>query len=186
MQRGFKARCEQTAKRLRGQLGVSLADALPYRRLADDLRVTLWKPADVPGLDGETIHQLSVNDAGSWSAVTVELDSKHVVVVNTAQDRRRIPNNVVHELAHIVLGHSAGRVDISEDGHLWLTTYSPDQEREADWLAASLLLPREGLLTAFARRRDVKATARQFQVSVELVRWRLNATGVLRQLNGHG
>jgi Zn-dependent peptidase ImmA (M78 family) len=116
--------------------------------------------------------------------VTVELDSRHVVVVNAAQDERRIPNNVVHELAHIILGHAAARVDISEDGHLWLSTYGRDQEDEADWLAASLLLPRDGLLSSFARCRDLEATAARFEVSVQLVRWRLNATGVLRQVNG--
>jgi len=185
MQRGFKSRCEQTSKRYRRKLRVSLEEPLPYRQLADDLGVTLWTPGDIPGLDKETVRQLSVTDPGSWSAVTIKLDSRHVVVVNTAQDERRVPNNVVHELAHIILGHSATRVDISEDGHLWLTTYGRDQESEADWLAASLLLPREGLLSCFSRRRNVEAVAARFQVSVELVRWRLNATGVSRQVNGH-
>jgi Zn-dependent peptidase ImmA (M78 family) len=75
-------------------------------------------------------------------------------------------------------------VDISEDGHLWLSTYGEEQEREADWLAATLLLPRDGLLHSFARYRDVESVAMQFRVSRELVRWRLNATGVSRQVNG--
>ncbi|MEX2126091.1 MAG: ImmA/IrrE family metallo-endopeptidase [Woeseia sp.] len=185
MQRGFKSRCEQTSRRYRRKLGVSLEDALPYRQLADDLGVTLWTPGDVPGLDNETVRQLSVTDPGSWSAATIKLDARHIIVVNAAQDERRIPNNIVHELAHIILGHAAARVDISEDGHLWLTTYGRDQENEADWLAASMLLPRDGLLSCFSRRRNVEAIAAQFQVSVELARWRLNATGVLRQLNGH-
>lgn len=183
MQRGFKSRCEQIAKRYRRQLGVSLDAPLPYRRLTAELAVTLWEPEDVPGLDEESVRQLSVADADSWSAVTIALDSRHVVVVNTAQNERRIPNNVVHELAHIILGHDATRVDISEDGHLWLTTYGHEQEREADWLAASLLLPRAGLLSRFSRCRDISVTAAHFRVSVELARWRLNATGVLRQLN---
>ncbi|MGH8192981.1 MAG: ImmA/IrrE family metallo-endopeptidase [Woeseiaceae bacterium] len=166
-------------------MGVSSEGALPYGKLADEFGVVLWTPGDVPGLDDDTVRQLSVTDAGSWSAVTVNLDSRYVVVVNTAQDERRIPNNVVHELAHIILGHAASRVDISEDGHLWLSTYGSDQEKEADWLAASLLLPRDGLLSCFSRCRDIEATAAQFQVSRELVRWRLNATGVWRQVNGH-
>lgn len=184
MQRGFKSRCEQTAKRYRRALGVTPEEPLPYRKLADDLGVTVWTPGDIPGLDGKTVHQLSVADADSWSAVTVTLDSRHVVVVNSAQDERRIPNNIVHELAHIILGHAAARVDISEDGHLWLTTYDRDQEDEADWLSATLLLPRDGLLACCSRHRKAEAIADRFQVSVELVRWRLNATGVLRQVNG--
>lgn len=182
MRRGFKSSCEQIARRYRRGLGVALDAPLPYRRLADELAVTLWSPRDVPGLDAETVHHLSVTDPGSWSAVTIALDTRYVVVVNTAQDERRIPNSIVHELAHIILGHDAARVDISEDGHLWLSTYGHDQEREADWLAASLLLPRDGLLKRFSRYREIGATAAHFRVSVELARWRLNATGVLRQL----
>lgn len=184
MRRGFKARCEQTASRYRKRLGVSLQEALPYRRLAKELDVVLWTPSDVPGLDANTVRQLSVTDAGAWSAVTVRLDGKHVVVVNHAQNERRVPNSVVHEFAHIILGHAASRVDVSEDGHLWLSTYDREQEGEADWLAATLLLPRDGLLPCFARYRDVRKTADRFKVSVELVRWRLNATGIGRQLNG--
>lgn len=172
--------------RYRKKLGVSAEDALPYKELANDLGAILWTPADVPGLDDQTLRQLLLAGAGSWSAVTIELDSRHVVVVNPAQHERRIPNSIVHELAHIILGHAPARVDVSEDGHLWLTTYGRDQEREADWLAAALLLPRDGLLSQFSRCRDVESTAAKFEVSVELVRWRLNATGVLRQVNGPG
>lgn len=170
--------------RYRRRLGVTPQEALPYRELADELDVRLWAMQDVPGLDKATLHQLSVADATAWSAVTVVVDEGCAVVVNTAQNARRIPNSVSHELAHIILGHSAARVDISEDGHLWLSTYGDEQEREADWLAATLLLPREGLLQSFARYRDVEALAAQYCVSRELVRWRLNTTGVIRQVEG--
>lgn len=166
-------------------LRVSQQAALPYRRLADDLGVSLWTPTDVPGLDEETVRQLSVIDASSWSAVTVRLGTRQVVVINAAQDEKRLPNNIVHELAHIILGHASARVDISEDGHLWLSTYGRDQEDEADWLAASLLVPRDGLLSCYSRCRNAEAIAEQFNVSLELARWRLNVTGVMRQINGH-
>ena len=53
MQKGFKARCEQTAGRYRKRLGVSLEDPLPYRQLARELDVVLWTPGDIPGLDPE-------------------------------------------------------------------------------------------------------------------------------------
>lgn len=184
MQRGFKSRCEQIARRYRKSLGVSLEAPLPFSRLADDLGVVVWTPADVPGLDTDTVRQLSVADADAWSAVTVALDGKRIVVVNSAQNARRIPNNVVHELAHVILGHDAARVDISEDGHLWLSTYDRGQEDEADWLASALLMPRDGLLQCFARYGDPGRIADHFNVSVPLVRWRLNATGVARQVRG--
>ena len=182
MRRGFKSTCEVTAKRYRKRLGISLQAALPYRDLAHELGIILWTVDDVAGLDHDTIHQLSIADALAWSAVTVRLDERSAIIVNTAQNSRRIPNSVVHELAHIMLGHSAARVDVSENGCLWLSTYDEQQEREADWLSATLLLPREGLLRTFSQQRNIEAIASQFRVSRELVRWRLNATGVARQV----
>lgn len=172
-----------TARRYRKRLGIPLHAALPYRRLADELGVVLWSVEDVPGLDAASIRQLSVVDATAWSAVTVRVNERHAVVVNPAQDRRRMPNSVVHELAHIILGHPAGRVDVSEDGYLWLDTYGDDQEREADWLSGTLLVPRDGLLNCYSRQRDVEAVAARFCVSRELARWRLNVTGVARQVD---
>ena len=182
MRRGFKAGCELTAHRYRKRLGISLNVALPYQALAAELGVFLWTTDDVPGLDEATVHQLSVEEPDAWSAITVNLDERYALVVNPAQNSRRIPNSVTHELAHIILGHAAARIDISEDGHLWLSTYSEAQEREADWLAATLLLPRDGLLRSFSRYREVEPVAAQFRVSRALVRWRLNATGVARQV----
>lgn len=184
MRRGFKSGCELTARRYRRRLGITMHEALPWRELACELDVLLWTTEEVPGLDGATLRQLTGDCAAEWSAVTVLVDDRCAVVVNDAQNARRLPNSVAHELAHIILGHSAARVDVSEDGHLWLTTYGAEQEREADWLAATLLVPRDGLLQAFARYRDVEAIAARFRVSRELVRWRLNATGIVRQVEG--
>jgi hypothetical protein len=183
VQRGFKSRCEQISKRYRKKLGISLEDALPYQRLAEELGVLLWAPGDVPGLDAESIHQLTVVDSRSWSAVAVKVGVKYAVIFNSAHSERRNSNNVVHELAHIILDHNATRVDVSEDGHLWLSTYGREQEDEANWLSGSLLLPREGLLAAYRRYRNLEAVASQFQVSRDLVRWRCNTTGVSRQIS---
>lgn len=37
-------------------------------------------------------------------------------------------------------------LDVSPNGLLLLSDYSDEQEGEADWLAAALLVPREGLM----------------------------------------
>jgi Zn-dependent peptidase ImmA (M78 family) len=52
----------------------------------------------------------------------------------------------MHELAHLILKHVPARVDVSKTGLLLLSEYSDQQESEADWLAAAILLPRDALV----------------------------------------
>jgi Zn-dependent peptidase ImmA (M78 family) len=52
----------------------------------------------------------------------------------------------MHELAHIELRRAPARVEVSETGLLLLSDYADEQEQEADWLAAALLLPLDGLI----------------------------------------
>ena len=182
MKRGFKSRCEQISKRYRKTLNLAPEDALPYQLLADHLEALIWTPYDVPGLDAAYIKQLTEVDQSGWSAVTVSFADRYVVVVNSSHSDRRLANDVVHELAHIILKHAPSRVDISDDGHLWLSTYGKEEEDEANWLAAALLLPRDGLFTTYKKLRSEEAVADKFGVSEQLVRLRLNVTGIHAQL----
>ena len=64
--------------------------------------------------------------------------------------------------------------------------WDPALEAEADWLAATLLVPREGAL-AWRRTGGSDAEgARHFGVSSALFRWRVNQTGVSNQLRATG
>lgn len=183
MQRGFKSQCEQISRRYRKALGLALDDAMPYGLLAEHLRVRLWNPHDIPGLEEKYVHQLTVVDKHDWSAVTVNVSGKSVVIMNSSHSERRLANDVVHELAHIILDHRKARLDVSDDGHMWLRTYSNDQEEEADWLAGALLLPRDGLLKVYRECRDDQIVADNFLVSVDLARMRINRTGIRRQVD---
>jgi Zn-dependent peptidase ImmA (M78 family) len=56
------------------------------------------------------------------------------------------------------------------------------QEAEADWLGATMLVPRESALEWMRQSGDLEDGARNFGVSIELFRWRVNHTGVVRQV----
>lgn len=88
----------------------------------------------------------------------------------------------MHELAHILLGHDPARVDVAEDGSLVLFTYDTDQEDEAKWLAACLLLPRAALLVIRKQGGDLKSAAKDYGVSQVMLQYRLNVTGVGHQM----
>lgn len=57
-----------------------------------------------------------------------------------------------------------------------------EQEEEANWLAGCLLLPRPLLIRCLLRRMDEAAIAASCKVSEEMVTYRINVTGVKRQL----
>lgn len=149
--------------------------------LAAHLGVTVWGPEDVPELPEASLRQLTICDPSSWSAVTLRLRDISLIIVNTAHALTRRRSSLTHELAHLILGHDPGRIDLSSQGHLLLSSFEREQEEEADWLAATLLLPREGLRIKFRSTRDSQALAHHFGVSLDMLNWRLRMTGIIRQ-----
>ena len=135
----------------------------------------------MPDLDAASLRQLVEADPESWSAVTLHVAGTYLTIVNSAHSPSRQRSNLAHELAHLLLEHTPGRIDISTDGYLLLSSFEREQEDEANWLAGALLVPRYGLVMAYARRKDATLLARQFQVSERLLLWRLRHTGVALQ-----
>jgi Zn-dependent peptidase ImmA (M78 family) len=80
------------------------------------------------------------------------------------------------------LVHSPARVGLSESGLLLLSDYSDEQEQEADWFGAALLLPCEGLVRLRAARKSPAEIAAHYGVSEPLCQWRLRTTGVETQM----
>ena len=76
----------------------------------------------------------------------------------------------MHELAHIILTHEPSQIVLSANGHMYMDSYGKAQELEADWLGASLLVPRDGLLAILRRGGSVASAANHFAVSTKM--WR--------------
>lgn len=72
----------------------------------------------------------------------------------------RPASDLMHELAHIIIGHEPARVDVTEDGALIWNSHDQRQEDEANWLSGCLLLPREALSWIRRQRLDDRAAAR--------------------------
>jgi len=129
-------------------------------------------------LSTDSIEQLTRTDAESWSAMTLQVGSTHAIVVNPAHAVTRQRVDLMHELAHIQLKHTPARVEVSKSGVILLSDYSDEHEQEADWHAAALLLPRDGLVEMRARNDSVAQIAANYEVSESLCIWRLRMTGV--------
>jgi len=180
--RGFKSWCEATALGFRTAFGLKPTDPLPAVRLAGHLGLRVLDVDAVPGFRPQALNQLTRVDPGSWSAVLVTVGQLRVVVLNTAHSDGRLANDLMHECSHVVLNHTPAKAARDGSGTLMLSAYDKQQEAEADWLAATLLLPRPALLSITHRSLGIDEAARAYGTSVALVRMRLNQTGVNIQM----
>jgi len=183
VKRGFKSQCEKRAIELRKQLGLESTSPLSATELSDQVNVTIWSTLDIDGLGLQDLRQLTEIDADSWSAFTLRIENKHLVVYNSSQSPARINSVCMHELSHIILGHELHNAHVSSEGHLVPSNYNKEQEDEADWLGGTLLLPRPALLEIRSLKlTDDEAEAR-YCVSTDMIRWRFRMTGVDYQLS---
>lgn len=176
--RGFKAWCERAASDIRSELELDPADPLDPRLLADHLNVTLWTPRNIPGLEESYLSTLLEDDADSWSAVTVSINSTYVIIWNPTHSLARQASDLYHELSHILLGHKGARVDIGPDGHLLLNTFDKSQEDEATWLAGCLLLPRPALIRIRSNQLSQTQVRCKYFASAQMLKFRMQITGV--------
>ncbi len=181
MRRGFKTWCETTAEKYRTALRLKPVHPLDPVELATHLGVIVWRPEDVPELSEESRRQLTNHDSDSWSAVTIRDGGTSLTIVNSAHAPTRQRSSLTHELAHLILDHEPGRIDLSPAGHLLLSSFEQEQEDEADWLSGTLLVPRAGLAIAYRSAQDPRILANSFGVSVDMLNWRLRMTGVATQ-----
>lgn len=181
-QRGFKTWCENIALQYRKDLGLQLTDPIDPFVLAEKLGVLVWKIEEVPGLAVATLKVLTKDDPDSWSATTLYCNGRHLIILNSAHSRGRTSSSLMHELSHIIIGHKAVRIDVTEDNLLVLANYDKKQEDEADWLSGCLLLPREAILYIRRRRMDTQTVLQTYGVSNQMFDYRVKITGVDRQL----
>lgn len=183
--RGFKSWCERTALGFRRDLELEAFGALDPHVLSRHLDVLVWTPHDVARLGNlPRVHldQLLVHDPRSWSAVTLVLPSQKLIIINSKHALVRQNSDLMHELAHLILQHEPSRVDMTPERLMILDTYNKTQEAEANWLAGSLLVPRDALLHVLSRDPRSEYAASYFNVSTKMVDWRRQKTGINIQL----
>ena len=182
MERGFKSRCEEMSRSLRAELGLDQAAPLPAEQLASYLGVYLWSVEDL-GLAPTDVTQLVRSDPDSWSAITVSAADRDAIILNPNHRRGRYSSDVMHELAHLLLGHEPSTIFFAGQENLALRGFNKAAEEEANWLAGALLLPREALVKLRAQNRPKDVACDEFGVSRQMMDFRMRVTGVERQFS---
>ena len=182
LKRGFKSQCERRSVELRRLLGRGPVDPLRATDVARHYDVTIWRADDIIGVPISDMQHLLDAGCDEWSGFTLRIGERNLVVVNSTQSERRQNSVLMHEIAHIILGHELKSGTFTEAGHFVPGTFNQDQEDEAAWFGGTLLLPRPALLWMRRRQLSDDDAATHFGVSPELLRWRIRMTGIDYQL----
>jgi hypothetical protein len=179
--RGFKTLAEKHALEFRRQLGLKPHEFLCGFKLADHLQVPVFVPNDFPMLEDQYKNNLLGIGSDNWSAVTIPIDNKYIIIHNNMHSPTRQQSNLMHELAHIICKHSSPVVSISNIPSL--RNYNANQEDEAIWLGGCLQLPRPLLIYYLKRNINTKNIANLNSASEDMVNYRIKVTGVRHQVS---
>lgn len=180
LKRGFKSEAERIARRLRRDLELPPASSVSPEDIAEMLGIEVRGGDEL--LPRDRFVELAHIQKDAFSACTLNPSEDRIVVVyNPLSSPARRASDVSHEIAHVLLDHELSKID--KLGDFEFLSCDPDQEDEARWLSGCLLLPRELLLREARNRASAKEIAEKYRVSQQMARYRLNVTGVLRQVN---
>jgi hypothetical protein len=177
--RGFKVSAERLAEAIRAECGVGLFAPLDCTLICASLGIPVLALTEIVELGArpESVSQL-IGKSSSFSAVTVCAGTKRMIVYNPAHPAGRRANSLAHELSHIFLEHPIAPALGLGGCRRW----DARLEAEADWQAGALLVPRAAALRWMNGGGDIDGGAQHFGVSRALFNWRVNQTGVVRQV----
>lgn len=176
--RSVKDRYENEGLRWRRELKLYAYDPLPAHLLSQHLKVQILSPMQIPDVDEQLIQCLLAEDAG-WSALAMPLpleSIKHLIIYNPTHAATRHESDVMHELAHVLLGHQPIRFRQLVGG-LFMREYRPVDEKAAEYLGGCLQITARGLDWAIQRSMTQREAAEHFGASLPMVRFRCNMTG---------
>lgn len=179
--KSFKSNSEKAALSYRKTLGFKPQDSLPAASLANHLNIKILTPVDVfpPNSESHRILMMSKE----WSALTMSCKSgNRIIIFNDKHSIARQESDLMHELAHIICNHETSTSKKLDGIDILLREYNEEQEKEAEWLGGCLQLPREAILWHLKRNHKIQDIAKFFNASEQMVRYRINTTGVKRQI----
>lgn len=171
------------AASLRTKRGMPTSSPLPARILGEELNVEIITPqalhqACPEDLPADCVQRLLSTHSEAWSAITIPNSQKPLIVYNPEHSPARQNSDLMHELAHLFLGHEPGMTFIDPQSGMALRTHDKNQEEEASWLSGCLLLPRDALWKIKKTGLLEDSACDEYLVSVQMLRFRLNTSGI--------
>ncbi|MCD7962589.1 MAG: ImmA/IrrE family metallo-endopeptidase [Rikenellaceae bacterium] len=146
--RGFKKWTDDKVIEIREQLGLKSFSPLCAYELCKFLKVPIYTPKEVNGLLDNHIKALTDDSStSSWSAVTIRIGvCEHLIIHNPTHSPARQQSNIMHELGHIICGHTLSTSNDCPCFAGGLRDIDGEKESEAEWFDACMQLPRPALI----------------------------------------
>jgi len=182
LKRGFKTHAEKQAIEYRTKLSLKQHDPLDAFALSNYLQIPIYSATNLltSQVDSTLLMGSGENDCG-WSALTMITKAGNKIIIhNPFHSSARQQSNIMHELSHIICKHEhAAKYDFELP--LGMRHFNELHEEEAKCLGAALQITRPGLLWALNRNMSQLDIANHYNASLEMVSYRLNTSGVLKQ-----
>jgi Zn-dependent peptidase ImmA (M78 family) len=182
-ERGFKTKAENLSIEYREKMGLKAWDPLDAFKLAEFLNIPVISPQDITSSQ-ELINILcgSIGKSSGWSALVMNTSfNEKIIIHNSIHSAGRQQSNVMHEIAHIICGHEIPEKYKNMLLPSAMVFNDKKQEAEAGYLGAALQMSRACLHWALKRNYTHPQIADHFLASEEMVKFRINSSGVAFQ-----
>jgi Zn-dependent peptidase ImmA (M78 family) len=174
---------EEHAIKLRQMAEVGPLEKLNPQVLMKKLDIKTLRLDEVDQLTPEDYELLSTVDAKQWSGSAIKLPgNKFVVLLNPTQTPERARATLMEEIAHAYFKHKPSQILDLGDGRV-RRIYDEHIEQEAYWTGAATLLPSKAVAQAIWRNQPAEALAEVYEVSLELVKFRIKILRLWEQFS---
>ena len=178
--RGFKTEANTTSREIRAELGLAADAPLCPFLTAKHLEVLVVKLSAFEAQHPKAVQYLtSAAGQNEFSAITVCIGMRRVIVYNDGHSPARCAANIMHELSHLLLMHPPHPL-CGENGK---RLFDASLEEEANWFGPALLVSDEAAVTVAKRGIELRSAANEYGVSTQLMQMRLNVTGAQRRVS---
>lgn len=178
LKRGFKAKADKLSTSYREQLNLKAWEPICAFKLAEYLKIPFYKATDFVSSSYE-IETLKKNE---WSALTmVTKIGNQIIIFNPYHSEQRQQSDIMHELAHIICEHKRDTEKYNFVIPFGMHEFDEIQEEEAKCLGATLQLSKACLFWSNKRNMTYEEIAKKFNSSTEMVRYRMNITGIAKR-----
>lgn len=178
--RGFKAEANKYANDFREELGKRPHEPLCPWALADLLAIPVLTLGAFRNEETEAVSTLLNSAQDEFSAVSIFVGRKRLVVHNEAHHPFRQSANIAHELSHAILMHPP-TPPFNDNGERNYCSEVKVFEEEANWLGPALLISEQAALHIIKNRIPMPEACHIYNASEPLINMRLNVTGARKR-----
>jgi Zn-dependent peptidase ImmA (M78 family) len=175
LRRGFRKEAEEYAEEFRAELGLEPHSPLSALGLAAMLEIPVTALSEHPTIPVEIKAFFQGRGNSRFSATSLAKGCYREILHNDYQHPNRQNSNIMHELAHIILGHPP-HSPMLDDG---CRNFDPIAEQEANQLGFTMLIPKPAALFAVEAFRTRADAANYFGVSLPLLQHRIQITDAI-------